>query len=101
MPLGEGGGPVRVHHTPTIIYIFSMTFYFSGIPSTTWLFIFVFDFRRFGSVAGTLLFVFAVFICYSRSRLPDGVPKPSICETIKVRKCEWERKNNATATFFG
>ncbi|KAL9966509.1 hypothetical protein ACROYT_G024594 [Oculina patagonica] len=37
-----------------------------------------------GSVAAFLFLAFAVFICCLRGRLPSGVPKPSMCTTIKV-----------------
>ncbi|KAJ7384108.1 hypothetical protein OS493_023432 [Desmophyllum pertusum] len=36
-----------------------------------------------GSVAGFLFLPFVVFICCLRCKLPDGVPKPSMCTTIK------------------
>lgn len=37
-----------------------------------------------GSIAAFLLLAFAVFICCLRRRLPSGIPKPSMCTTIKV-----------------
>lgn len=39
-----------------------------------------------GSLLVILVVAFAVLICCMRRKLPDGLPKPSICATIKVRK---------------
>ena len=40
-----------------------------------------------GSIAGLVFLIvllFAIFICCLRRKLPSGVPKPSICTTVKV-----------------
>ncbi|CAH3171916.1 unnamed protein product [Porites evermanni] len=40
-----------------------------------------------GSITGLLLLIalaFGIFICCLRRKLPDGVPKPPVCTTVKV-----------------
>ena len=46
-----------------------------------------FFFHRAGSITGLLLLIalaFGIFICCLRRKLPDGVPKPPVCTTVKV-----------------
>lgn len=43
--------------------------------------------RFFCSIGGVVLLIllaFAIFICCLRRKLPSGLPKPSICTTVKV-----------------
>lgn len=47
-----------------------------------------------GSIAGLVFLIvllFAIFICCLRRKLPSGIPKPSICTTVKVSRY-WRNK---------
>lgn len=55
-----------------------------------------------GSIAGLVFLIvllFAIFICCLRRKLPSGVPKPSICTTVKVSHY-WRSKLTISVTDF-
>lgn len=55
-----------------------------------------------GSIAGLVFLIvllFAIFICCLRRKLPSGVPKPSICTTVKVSHYWWSKLTISVTDF--
>ena len=59
----------------------------SVVTKTNFIFLTSIFLHRAGSITGLLLLIalaFGIFICCLRRKLPDGVPKPPVCTTVKV-----------------
>lgn len=38
------------------------------------------------TILGVVIIAFLIFVVHLRKKLPDGVPKPSMCTSMKVRR---------------
>lgn len=67
----------------------------SLVTKTNFIFLTSIFFHRAGSITGLLLLIalaFGIFICCLRRKLPDGVPKPPVCTTVKVNHWKYTQQ---------